>query len=215
MTILLFSAGLVLVAYALYLFGVNEGRRLIYRKHVGEALVIETLERSAPRPFHILNNVTLRSKHLPYATTQIDHIVVTLEGVFVIETKHYSGRIFVNPTASRWLQVYRNKRVWIRNPVFQNYGHVEELKRLLNLGQVPLFNLVVFSGRAKLLGRLGPNVISVSDLPRYFEVSRPVILGVCALHGVVGRIEMNRFPRSNETDEYHVQAIKQRLRSAA
>lgn len=215
MSSLLFSAAFALAAYAIFLFGVNEGQGLFYGKHVGEALVIEALERSAPRPFHLLNNVTLRSTHFSNATTQIDHIVVTLKGIFVIETKHYSGRIFGNPTAPEWLQVFCHKKVWIRNPVYQNCGHVEELARLLDLGPGAFFNLVVFSGRTELQGRLGTNVISLSDLPRYFEVPRPVVLSERALCSVVGRIEMNRLPRSNETDEYHVHAIKQRLRNGA
>jgi len=60
MTMLLLSVALVIAVKAILNCGVREGQRLIYQIHVGGALVIEALERSVARPFHLLNNVTLR-----------------------------------------------------------------------------------------------------------------------------------------------------------
>ncbi len=215
MSILLLAAAFVLAVYAVFLFGIDEGQRAIYRKHISEALVIEALDRAVPMPFHILNNVTLRSTGSSIPTTQIDHVVVTLQGIFVIETKHYSGQILVNPASPEWHQVLGRREIRFRNPVLQNYGHVRELGRVLNLGSGAFVNLVVFTGRAGLSTPCYPNVLSLADLPRYFGIPRPTILSRCALYDVVGRIEMHRLPRSIETDEYHVQAIKNWLRKAA
>ncbi|MGE3854697.1 MAG: nuclease-related domain-containing protein, partial [Planctomycetota bacterium] len=52
----------------------------------GEALVSKVLRANFAAPdYHLLNHVTLRLKD---RTTQIDHILVSRYGVFVIETKH-------------------------------------------------------------------------------------------------------------------------------
>src|SRR5665213_2852674 len=202
MFILIVPLILVVAAGFTFLFGFREGRLSLYRKHIGEALVIQTLERCAPRPFHLLNNVTLRTVSQANPTTQIDHILVTGSGIFVIETKHYSGWIFGDPARPEWRQVFYRKKIPIKNPVFQNHGHIEELKKLFKLDASAFHNLVIFSGQAELKTALGPNVLPLISVPHYFDTVRPMLLDEKTMTYVVGRIEMNRLPRSNEVDEY-------------
>ncbi len=53
-----------------------------------------------------MNSLTVQ---LQYGTTQIDHLLVSRFGVFVIETKHYNGWIFANPKHPTWTQVIYKK----------------------------------------------------------------------------------------------------------
>src|SRR5690349_16827069 len=73
-----------------------------------EALVSRTVkEHFGPPHYHLMNHVTLPFKR---DTTQVDHILVSRFGVFVIETKHYKGWIFANPAQAKWTQVlFRHK----------------------------------------------------------------------------------------------------------
>ena len=215
MSALLFLIFLVVAAGLVFFFGFREGRLSIYRKHIGEALVIQTLERCVPKPYHLLNNVTLRTVNAANPTTQIDHILVTAAGIFVIETKHYSGWIFGDPAKPEWRQVFFQKKISIRNPIFQNHGHVAVVKGLFKLDSSAFHNIVIFSGQAELKSSMGPNVLPLLSVPHYFNADRPTLLDEKAMTYVVGRIEMNRVPRSNEADEYHVQGILQRLRKPA
>jgi hypothetical protein len=69
----------------------------------GEALVSRELQSNFNGPdYHLLNHITLKLKD---GTTQIDHILVSRFGVFVIETKHYNGWIFANAKQATWTQV--------------------------------------------------------------------------------------------------------------
>lgn len=69
----------------------------------GEALVRDALvSQLPPDSWHVLNNITLK---LEKGTTQVDHILVSKFGVFVIETKHYSGWIFGDENSKEWTQV--------------------------------------------------------------------------------------------------------------
>jgi hypothetical protein len=73
-----------------------------YRAHSfqnrGEALLMRSLQLHFAAPdYHLLNNVTLRLKD---GTTQIDHLLVSKFGVFVIETKDYKGWILADPKQS-------------------------------------------------------------------------------------------------------------------
>ena len=78
-------------------------------------------------------------------TSQIDHIVVNTEGVFVIETKNYSGCIYGNDTQREWTQVLNYGRTKYRfyNPVKQNYTHMHRIKNILP-DKTPIFSIVVF-----------------------------------------------------------------------
>lgn len=65
--------------------------------------------------------------------TQVDHIVTSVYGVFVIETKHYEGWIFGDEFKPYWTQVIYKKKTKMHNPIRQNYGHVQAL--LTYIGQ--------------------------------------------------------------------------------
>ena len=71
--------------------------------------------------FHLLNHITLKIKD---GTTQIDHILVSRFGVFVIETKDYKGWIFANAMHATWTQVLYRVRFKFQNPILQNMRHV-------------------------------------------------------------------------------------------
>ena len=63
---------------------------------------------SSVREYYRLNNITL-----PLAnggSTQIDHIIVSVHGIFVIETKNYKGWIYGNEKQRQWTQVFANGR---------------------------------------------------------------------------------------------------------
>lgn len=60
----------------------------------GEARLSRSVQlRFGPPDYHLMNHVTLQLKD---GTTQIDHVLVSRFGVFVIETKDYKGWIFAN-----------------------------------------------------------------------------------------------------------------------
>lgn len=77
-------------------------------------------------------------------TSQIDHIVINPRGVFVIETKNYSGDIYGNENQREWTQVlaYGNVKNKLYNPIKQNATHVYHVKKIL--GKLPVHSLVVF-----------------------------------------------------------------------
>ncbi|MEX1201582.1 MAG: nuclease-related domain-containing protein [Methylophaga sp.] len=80
--------------------------------------------------YHLIKNVTLPTED---GTTQIDHIIVSVFGVFVVETKNLRGWIYGSPKQNMWTQkIYRNTYRF-QNPLHQNYKHTKTLQTLLNL----------------------------------------------------------------------------------
>lgn len=117
----------------------------------------------------VLNDILLPTY---YGTTQIDHIVVSPYGIFVIETKNYKGWIFGHEKSENWKQSLLGKRVfWIwtsnqykfRNPIRQNSAHVKALESLLkHIGDFTIIPIVVFSDDATL-NITTPNNIVVNE----------------------------------------------------
>lgn len=83
--------------------------------------------------------------------SQIDHVVISRYGIFVIETKNYRGWIFGSENAYEWTQVIFSNKYKLYNPIRQNLGHVKALKSHLTLyPQLDYYPIVVFTGGAKL-----------------------------------------------------------------
>jgi len=189
------------------IIGVAAGRQLLLRQNMGEALVANQLANL--NCLHVLiNNVTLPTEN---GTTQIDHILVTEAGLFIIETKHYAGWILGNPRDDYWTQVIYHKKSRFRNPLLQNYGHIKAVQALFKLPERQFIGVVVFTGNGELKTNLGPNVILLDQLLGFIEQRREMVLDERQMAYVVGRIEMKRLCRSNETDEYHLNHVRNRI----
>ena len=81
----------------------------------GEALLTHAVRTNfGPPDYHLMNHVTLLMQD---GTTQVDHILVSRFGVFVIETKHYTGWILGQPHDDYWTQAIYRKKSRFRNPL--------------------------------------------------------------------------------------------------
>ena len=99
--------------------------------------------------YEVLNDVLIKCSN--GNTTQIDHIILSEFGIFVVETKNYKGWIFGKETAENWTQIIYKERNSFRNPVKQNWAHVYALKNILaDFPAVKYYPIVVFAGRATL-----------------------------------------------------------------
>lgn len=85
------------------------------------------------------------------STSQIDHVVTSPFGVFVIETKNYNGWIFGDEKSKYWTQViYRTKNRFL-NPIIQNKGHIKHLSNFLGVADKSKYiSIISFSSRSTL-----------------------------------------------------------------
>ena len=83
-------------------------------------------------------------------SSQIDHIVIRPNGVFVIETKNYAGRVYGNDNQRDWTQVlaYGERKNRFYNPVKQNATHIYFLAKVLK--QHNIYVSVIIFPRAEL-----------------------------------------------------------------
>jgi len=97
--------------------------------------------------------ITLRNLYLPKedgTTTEIDLVYVTAKGIFVIESKNYSGWIFGSEKDAQWTVMLPNReKNRFYNPIWQNKGHIKWLEQYLQQ-EIPMISLIVFSQRCEL-----------------------------------------------------------------
>lgn len=158
------------------------------------------------REYRLLKNVTLPIED---GTTQIDHIIVSRFGVFVIETKNMKGWIFGNPSHKRWTQqIYRRKHQF-QNPLHQNYGHVMTLKSLLGLADHQLHSIVYFIGDCSFKTPIPENVLR-RGLITYIKRKTIPVLSSEEIGRIVDTIEQGRLAANWQTHKQHVAHLKAR-----
>ena len=87
-------------------------------------------------------------------TTEIDVLMICSKGIFVFESKNYSGWIFGNESQCNWTQVLpkgrgRSNKEKFFNPIMQNRGHIKHLKSLVG-EDIPMRSIIAFSERCTL-----------------------------------------------------------------
>ena len=96
--------------------------------------------------YRLLSNVMIKRQN---GTSQIDHILIGRKGVFVIETKDYSGKIYGEQYSKYWTQKLNGRKNTFYNPIRQNYGHVKALEEVLNRRDI-FISLIVFTNKSKI-----------------------------------------------------------------
>ena len=96
----------------------------------------------------IINDVMIETSD--GRTHQIDHIVISKYGIFVIETKHYNATLQGDDYVKNWTYKTRKKTHYIKNPVHQNYGHVLALKEILNIEENKFISIVCITSNTKI-----------------------------------------------------------------
>jgi hypothetical protein len=177
----------------------------------GEALVRKALIEHLPSDsWHLLNNVTLQ---LADGTTQIDHVLVSRYGVFVIETKHYKGWIFGDEGSKVWTQVIYRRKHQFQNPLRQNYRHVKAVQDLFDfLSPQRVIGLVVFTGQAEFKSNQPAGVYSLDTLVAHLRSFDQEVLSENRMQFCVGRLERNRLALTRETDVQHQANLEARRR---
>lgn len=124
---------------------------IIWRKSKGkrgEKQVAVLLGLLSNKKYKVINDLLLQSGAY---STQIDHVVVSVYGVFVIETKYMQGWIYGRENSEFWTQNIYGHKYQLRNPLWQNQGHVRAISRLIgSQDNIPIHNIVAFSKQATL-----------------------------------------------------------------
>jgi len=96
---------------------------------------------------------------------KIDHAILTAGGILCIQTKHYNGIVFGAEDEAQWTNVDGVKRRRFLNPLIQNEGRSRALRQVVP--DVPVANLVIFTGSVEFTSAPPHNVIHVRNLESF------------------------------------------------
>ena len=149
---------IVLIAY----LGSPRFKGTIGEVRVGR-LLVSMLERNR---YTVLNRVILPSNG---GTVQIDHVVTSKFGIFVIETIFLRGWISGAEFQDRWMQHRFNRFTRFDNPMHRNHLKVQALARLLQLPESRFHSVVVFLGHRGFKSSMPFNVLPAEKLISYIR----------------------------------------------
>lgn len=118
---------------------------------IGERYICECLKPLVGYKKYLFNCYLPRNDG---TTTEVDIILLHGTGIYVFESKNYSGWIFGTETQQQWTQTLpignkRTQKVHFLNPIIQNEVHLKWLKEYIGRTQ-PCYSYIVFSNRCTL-----------------------------------------------------------------
>lgn len=171
---------------------------------------IASILKSIPGNGKILLNTYVPKINNHKEFTEIDIIYINSSGIYVIESKNYSGIIVGSDEYTKWEQRLRgnNNKYRFYNPVRQNEGHIKHLQNLLyNVNKDAFHSLIVFSDHCKLEVHSYVDVINRRDLKRFIVSKLKGQPNVLTTENI-DDIYMKLLPHTQISDEFKKEHIK-------
>lgn len=156
--------------------------------------------------YHLIKNVTLPTED---GSTQIDHIIVSEFGVFVIETKNMKGWIFGLEHQKQWTQKIFKHTSKFQNPLHQNYKHTKTLSSCLDINEDKLFSVIVFVGDSTFKTNMPENVTYARGLIRFIKSKKSSIISSKESIEITERIQSGRLKSSIKTHRAHAKHVQE------
>lgn len=167
------------------------------------------------------NNRCIANCYIPKedgTTSEIDMLMIHETGIYVFESKNYSGYIFGSTNQKMWTQtLYAGRRGVERhqfyNPIMQNKTHIKYLKALLKDESIPIYSYIVFSDRCEFMNLdvdKSYRVIHRSSLIKYLNNDireRPGILSESRIEQIFESLDKQSHT-DKTTKKEHVQEIR-------
>lgn len=157
--------------------------------------------------YHLIKDVTLPTKD--GSTTQIDHVIVSRYGIFVVETKNMQGWIFGGEHQQTWTQKIYKQSYKFQNPLRQNYKHLKVLEECIGIDPACLHSVIVFAGDCTFKTEMPANVVYSSGYRAYLKSMRYGILSEQQVQEYIVLINACRLDPSFATRRAHIQNVKQ------
>ena len=125
----------------------ENNRKALRKGELGEYKIDIQLDQ-LPKGCRYISDLMLHNPKVYSGYSQIDHVVISPYGVFVIETKNHAGDISGSKKDKMWL---RDGKYEFNNPLWQNFGHIQAVKEHLkdfDIGHY--YSIITFTLRATI-----------------------------------------------------------------
>lgn len=152
-----------------------------------------------------MKTIMLKTKS---GSTELDHVVVSIYGIFVVETKNYSGTVIGDDKYKNWKHYDRSgKEREFYSPIKQNAGHIGTLKRAINQDESVFIPIVVFSGSAEVKVTAKTPVVKLDQLSKTVKSYKKKIFTKTEVKSIVKEIKSNNMD-SMMARKQHIKHVK-------
>ncbi|MDD2307851.1 MAG: nuclease-related domain-containing protein [Prolixibacteraceae bacterium] len=148
----------------------------------------------------VMNDILLPTED---GSTQIDHVVLSEFGIFVIETKNIAHWIISN-IGPYWTQIIYKKQYKFQNPTRQNYKHIKTLEKVVGIDEKEMMNVVVFTGDCTFKTDVPKGVLKTKDIIKYIESYDQKIIERKIIDNYINNIEKNKIKNSIKSRINHI-----------
>ena len=190
----------ILIIIMIVFFRTSTGRGIL-----GEFQVRLALGKNETNVKYIINNLMIVNEG---KSSQIDHLIISRKGIFVIETKNYSGRIYGQENQLEWTQVLQYGRVKNKfyNPIKQNKGHIYSLSKVI--GRNDCFISIIVFPKARLMTNATTEVGNIGAIRKKYKIQTKNVLTIEELNDIYARLlKYKKNPQA--TTKEHIRMIKQ------
>lgn len=181
---------------------------------IGEFGLRKIYLRRLPEEYVIINDLLLETAD--GRTHQIDHVIVSPYGIFVLETKAYMGKIYGSQYSPNWTEYLAGTGYEFYNPIRQNYGHKKALAELTNLPERAFIPIVVFGRAARLRVQIdndkGGEVIQTPKLVATIESYKEELITDQTQRKVIKLLEDNNI-QGKEARKQHIERVREAAKS--
>ncbi len=164
--------------------------------------------------YHVFNNIIINIIiQSESRSTQIDHVIVSKYGVFVVETKNKDGWIYGRPDDERWTQVSYRKKYQFQNPLRQNYLHTKSLAEFLGIDFGKIHSVVIFWGKCQFQTQMPENVLN-RNYTGYIKSKKQLLLSNSEVKIICDKLLMLQHNTPFLAGWHHSSSLKKRYESS-
>ncbi len=160
--------------------------------------------------YHVFNNIIIQSES---RSTQIDHVIVSKYGIFVVETKNKDGWIYGSSNDEQWTQVFYQKKFKFQNPLWQNYLHTKSLAEFLGIGHGKMHSVVIFWGKCQFKTQMPENILN-KKYTGYIKNKKQILLSNDEVNRICDKLIMLQYNTPLLAGWHHANSIKKRYDSS-
>ena len=181
--------------------------------YLGEKSISVILSFLPSDKYKIINDILIKSNG---KTIQIDHLVISIYGIFVIETKNYKGWITGSDNSEYWTKNVFGNKYKFYNPIKQNKAHTLALSKQLGIKLNDFIPVIAFSNGADLKVNTIHNVIYSTQINKVIKTYSDIKFSEADIQKLCDKISLLNIvsPKDRKQHVLEVQntiATKQRM----
>ena len=123
--------------------------------------------------------------------TEIDLLLLSPYGIFVMEVKTLSGKIEVDPSDRVWIQHSGGREETIRSPRRENAKRIAALHEITGVPKEFFHSVVVMAGSAPITTEVPPGVYYLYEVREHIDSHKEKVLSGDTINGAINAVMAN------------------------